>query len=82
VEQRPIHVDELLQAQEVFVSSTTSLVVPITHVDEHPIADGKVGKSALALYAALVNDMRPVEGSARHMEVPYGYLTGMRSQLI
>lgn len=77
-----MHVDELLQAREVFVSSTTTLVVPVTHVDEKPIGDGTVGKSALALYAALVNDMKPVEGSGRHMEVPYGYLTGMRSQLI
>ena len=82
VEQRPVHVDELLAAREVFMTSSTALVVPVTHVDEAPIGDGTSGKTALALHVALANDMQPREGSARHMAVPYGYLTGMRSQLV
>jgi branched-subunit amino acid aminotransferase/4-amino-4-deoxychorismate lyase len=82
IEQRPVHIDELLAAREVFMTSTTCLVVPVTHVDETPIGDGSSGKTALALHAAMVNDMRPAEGSARHTAVPYGYLTGMRSQLV
>ena len=82
MEQRPLHLSELLAAREVVMTGTSGLVVPITHVDEQPIGEGAVGSSALALYAAMVNDMRPVEGSARHMAVPYGYLTGMRNELV
>ena len=36
-------VDELLQAKEVFLSSSTLLIRPVTKIDSKPIGDGKAG---------------------------------------
>lgn len=40
---------ELLDADEVFLSATNKKVLPITHIDKHIIADGKVGKTTKIL---------------------------------
>ncbi|KIZ05871.1 hypothetical protein MNEG_2078, partial [Monoraphidium neglectum] len=81
VEQRSISLEELQGALEAFLVNTTQGVMPLTQVEDHPIADGRPGNLSLALQAVLINDRVPREGSDRHTPVPYGGLTGMRSQL-
>lgn len=64
---------------------TTYTVAPLASVDGAPIADGATGVTTLALHYMLDNDMRPPPPgviSDRHTSVPYGYLTGMRDQLV
>lgn len=81
MEQRPITQDDVRGALEAMLVNATNGVVPITHLDEAPIADGRAGEHALALQALLANDMEPRPDSTKHVPVPYGGLTGMRSQL-
>lgn len=50
---------------------------PNTQWDETLIGDGTVGLGALQVRTMLQQDMKPREGSDQHLEVPYGYLTGM-----
>lgn len=49
-EERPIFKDELLDADEVFITSTTKLVLPVVKIDTKLIADGKPGKITMELY--------------------------------
>ena len=49
VVERPFSVDELKRAREVFLTSTSSYVAPVTQVDDAVIANGKPGSTALAL---------------------------------
>ncbi|MCC7292785.1 MAG: D-amino acid aminotransferase [Phycisphaerales bacterium] len=42
-EERPVHIDELRAADEMFLTSTTEEVLPVTSLDGRPIADGQVG---------------------------------------
>jgi len=51
VEFRAFDTAEMLTAKEVFVTSATSLATAITQIDDHVIADGKVGEIASALRA-------------------------------
>jgi hypothetical protein len=81
-EGRPITVDDVSGALEVMAISTSLGVIPITHWGEDPIADGTAGFISMALNAVLENDRIPEEGSPRHLAVPYGYLTGMKAQLV
>lgn len=82
VEQRPITSDDVMGALEAMLINSIGGVVPITHLDGAPIADGTAGAIALALQQLLINDREPREGSPRHVPVPYGALTGMRNQLV
>lgn len=43
VEQRSLTVDDLLDANEVFLTNTMMKVLPVCSVEKHTIADGKVG---------------------------------------
>ena len=43
VEERSFSVDEALQAKEAFLTSATSLVLPVVQIDGKPVGDGKVG---------------------------------------
>jgi branched-chain amino acid aminotransferase len=43
VEERPLKLEELLQADEVFITGTTKRVMPVVKIDYHTIASGKVG---------------------------------------
>lgn len=52
VEQRQLHVDELLVAPEVMVTSSRRIVAPVTHLDGRPVGDGAPGSTCLALFAA------------------------------
>ena len=81
IEQRPIHSDEVYEAQEVFLISSSRLVVGLTSWNGQKIGDGRPGPSALAFENILENDKKPREGSGLHIEVPYGYMTGMRGQI-
>jgi D-alanine transaminase len=53
VEERFYSIDELYAADEVFLTGTTTEVMPIVRVDSYQIADGRVGQYAKLLYRAL-----------------------------
>jgi len=86
VEQRRIHKHEVLRAKEAFLVDTGLLVTAIVSLDGHQISDGQPGNHAMAFANMLENDRLPMEGSMegfmQHIEVPYGYVTGMRGQLV
>lgn len=48
--------DELLSADEVFITSTTKGVLPITRVDSNLIADGKIGAITRAIQKVIMAD--------------------------
>lgn len=49
VETRPLPVEEFLQADEVFLSSSGGGVIPVTRVDEHSFSNGAPGPVAQSL---------------------------------
>jgi branched-chain amino acid aminotransferase len=49
VEIRPLSYEELLKADEVFLSSANKEVMPVVQVDEHRIGDGKPGEGTRQL---------------------------------
>lgn len=53
VQERPILVDELLSADEVFLSGTTTEITPILAVDGRTVGSGRPGPIALRLLGAL-----------------------------
>ncbi len=81
VQQRRMHVSEVAAAKEAFVVASTWQVAPVTSLNGKPIADGVAGITALALHYMLDND-RIETASPNHTPVPYGYASGMRSQLV
>jgi len=59
IEIRPIGMEELLNAEEVFITSSTKLVMPIVRLGKHIIGDGKPGQKTAKVreaYAKLVKD--------------------------
>ncbi|MFT7002503.1 MAG: branched-chain amino acid aminotransferase, partial [Spirosomataceae bacterium] len=56
VEERTVTLDEVLNADEVFTSSTTKRVFPVTKIDDYVIADGKMGEKSRFLLG-LIDDM-------------------------
>jgi D-alanine transaminase/branched-chain amino acid aminotransferase len=50
VEERDIPVDELMNAAEVFLTSTTKKILPVLKADERMIGDGRPGKFTQTLY--------------------------------
>ncbi|MCL4104043.1 UNVERIFIED_CONTAM: hypothetical protein GTU68_034905 [Idotea baltica] len=48
IEERIVTVDELKQADEVWISSSSKEIAPVTEVDGQPVGDGKVGDIWLA----------------------------------
>ena len=52
-EERFFQIDEMLAADEVFLTGTTTEVLPLVEVDGKPIGNGKVGQVTNRLYAAL-----------------------------
>ncbi len=53
VEERPLPLDELLSAQEVFITGTNKGVVPVVQIDETVVGDGRPGGKTRALIGAL-----------------------------
>jgi D-alanine transaminase len=51
IEERPFSLAEAREAKEAFLTSTTSLVLPVVRIDSQPVADGKPGKLSLKLRA-------------------------------
>ncbi|AFL82681.1 branched-chain amino acid aminotransferase/4-amino-4-deoxychorismate lyase [Belliella baltica DSM 15883] len=51
---RPISFEELLSADEIFITSTTKKILPITLVDDHKIGTGQVGSITKKLMADFV----------------------------
>jgi branched-subunit amino acid aminotransferase/4-amino-4-deoxychorismate lyase len=87
VEQRFFTTDELLAAQEAFAISTRLGVVGLSHFDDQPLGrggewEGTSGPVSLALNELLVVQRSVTPGSPDHTEVPYGYMTGMKGQLV
>ena len=56
--ERSFSVDEMMQAKEVFVTSATSMVTSLTHIDGNKINGGKVGLIASALKADYIEYVR------------------------
>ncbi|MEJ7685466.1 MAG: aminotransferase class IV [Segetibacter sp.] len=54
VEERAITVDELRNAAEVFLTSTTKRILPVLTIDDKIIADGKPGEITTSLYQAFL----------------------------
>ncbi len=50
--ERPFAVAEALEAREAFLTSTSSLVLPITSIDGRPVANGRPGSTTRSLLAA------------------------------
>ncbi len=55
VEERPFTIAEAQGAREAFITSSTSLVLPVTAVDGRKVADGRAGPLALALRRAYLD---------------------------
>lgn len=49
--ERPFTIDQAKAAREAFVTSTTSLVMPVTHIDGDAVGDGRPGPTSLELLA-------------------------------
>ncbi len=58
VRERPVPVEELYQADEVFHSGTLSEVKPCVEVDGRPIGSGKVGPVTRALFEAFLGETK------------------------
>ncbi|MCU0403990.1 MAG: aminotransferase class IV [Chitinophagaceae bacterium] len=56
VEERPVQLTEMLDAQEVFISSTTKGIWPVGSINNHKIGSGNPGPVAGELYKMLLND--------------------------
>lgn len=52
--EKPFHIDDLFNADEVFISSTTSEVMPVIQIDEQVIGDGKPGRITSQLQSLFV----------------------------
>jgi branched-subunit amino acid aminotransferase/4-amino-4-deoxychorismate lyase len=57
VEERPVRLQELLVAKEVFITSTTKGIWTVGNMDGHPIGDGKPGEFSAKLYEKLLEEM-------------------------
>jgi branched-subunit amino acid aminotransferase/4-amino-4-deoxychorismate lyase len=49
IEQRDISIEELLSADEVFITSSYKDIIPVVKVDTHIIGDGQVGNNTQIL---------------------------------
>jgi D-alanine transaminase len=56
-EERAFTLEELRRAREVFVTSASSFAMPVTQVDERPIANGKPGAISAKLRSAYLRHM-------------------------
>lgn len=65
VDERPILVEELAEADELFFTGTTTEVRPTVQVDGRPVGDGTVGPVTQALAKAFHRDIERVKEAAR-----------------
>lgn len=65
VEERPIQVEELAHAEELFFTGTTGEVRPVVSVDGRPVGDGTVGPVTRSLSQAFLKRVEQVKAEAR-----------------
>ncbi len=65
VEERPIQVEELESAQELFFTGTTGEVRPVVEVDGRPVGDGRVGVVTRTLSDAFLARVEKTKVAAR-----------------
>jgi D-alanine transaminase len=70
VDERPIHVEELAEADELFFTGTTGEVRPCVRVDGVPVGDGRVGEITRALSDAFLAEVARAVAAARAGAVP------------
>ncbi len=63
-EERAFTLDEMRRAREAFVTSASSFAMPVTQLDDAPIANGKPGTIALRLREAYFRHMAAQAGNA------------------
>ncbi len=56
-DRQPIPIDRLRSADEVFVTSTSRLVMPVVELDGNPVRDGRAGPVAIRLAAQMRRDL-------------------------
>ncbi len=78
IEQRPITLEEAQAADEVFLCSSTLSVAPVIVWDGVRINEGESGLVTMSLRAMIIRHMNPQFSLGEHLEVPYGFVTGMR----
>jgi D-alanine transaminase len=69
VAERAFSADEAKSAREAFLTSTTSLVMPVTQIDDRVIGNGRPGSITVSLRAALI---RHLDGAASQLP-EYGH---------
>ena len=65
VQEREVSIEELLDADEVFMTATNKKVLPVVKVDEKVIADGKVGALSKKLLELFENEIIETCGEYR-----------------
>jgi len=63
VTERPFTLDEALAAKEVFLTGTTTFVMPVTQIDDQPVANGSSGLIALDLRKRYRNYMDSLDAA-------------------
>lgn len=58
VEERPFTLEEAREAQEAFVTSATTFVMPVVRIDGEPVGEGRPGPVATRLRALYVEEAR------------------------
>jgi len=58
VEERPFTIEEAKAADEAFITSASTFVMPVTEIDGVAIGDGKPGKSAMRLREIYIEESR------------------------
>lgn len=54
--EKDVKINDLLKADEVFITATSKQIMPVTKINEHIISDGKVGKNTKMLQGLFVEN--------------------------
>jgi D-alanine transaminase len=63
VAERPFTLEEARSAKEVFLTGTTTFVMPVTQIDDQPVANGASGLIALDLRKCYRNHMESLDAA-------------------
>ncbi len=64
IEERPFTVPEALAAKEVFLTGTTTFVLPVVQIDDHTVGNGAAGTIALDLRRLYVEQLAALDDRA------------------